>query len=188
MNVAKNPKDKSTHSVILTWDDPTNIQQAAEGSNDKDIQYQLDICTYNRYEPTKREGCKTYAKMLRTKGTNQQTTESGMNVKFYKFNFHPDQKKELLYILTPFALNGTKGEAGELIKRIDDTKSKCLPCFLSILSTLFLFKFSKSLTSTCFCTTGTDGSLYLHNLNSLCIYQLTSTEDRSTGSRQMRLV
>ena len=124
MNVAKNPNNRSTHSVILTWDDPTNIQQAAEGSNDKDIQYQLDICPYNRYEPKKREDCQTYAKMLKTNGTKQ-TTESGLNVKFYQFNFHPDQNKEMLYILTPFALNGTKGEAGELIKRIDDTKSKC---------------------------------------------------------------
>ena len=122
MNVAKNPKNESTHSVILTWDDPTNIQQAEEGSNDKDIQYQLDICPYNRYEPTKREGCKTYAKMVRTKGTNQQSTESGQNVPFYGFNFHPDKENELVYMLTPIALNGTKGEVGEIYKRFDDTR------------------------------------------------------------------
>ena len=122
MNVAKNPKNESTHSVILTWDDPTNIQQAEEGSNDKDIQYQLDICPYNRYEPTKREGCKTYAKMVRTKGTNQQSTESGQNVPFYGFNFQPDKENELVYMLTPIALNGTKGEVGEIYKRFDDTR------------------------------------------------------------------
>ena len=124
MKVKKNPDTNSTHTVILTWDDPANIQQASEGSNNKNIQYQLDICPYNRYEPNKREGCQTYAKMLRTKGTNNQTTETGMDIEFYKFNFHPEQENELIYILTPYALNGTKGEAGEIFKRIDETKSK----------------------------------------------------------------
>ena len=121
MKVEQNPDKKSTHSVIVTWDDPTNIQQAAEGSNNKDIQYQLDLCPYNRYEPNKRDGCKTYAKMLRVKGTNQQSTLNGIDASFYGFNFHPDKANELVYILTPYALNGTKGEPVEIIKRFDDS-------------------------------------------------------------------
>ena len=60
--------------------------------------------------------------MVRTKGTNQQSTESGQNVPFYGFNFQPDKENELVYMLTPIALNGTKGEVGEIYKRFDDTR------------------------------------------------------------------
>ena len=119
----KNPDTESTHSVIVTWVDPTNIRQAS-ALNDKDIQYKIDICTYNRFEPTKRDGCTTFGQILRNKSTINQSSLSGKDAQFYKFNFHPNKENEMLYIVTPVALNGTMGEAAEMPKRIDFTKSK----------------------------------------------------------------
>ena len=141
LKIERNPDTNSTHSVIVSWNDPTNVQNAVE-KNDKDIQYQLEICPYNRYTPLIRTGCMTYAKMLKNISTHSQSTQIGLVPQFYQFNFHPDKENELIYILTPVALNGTKGEPATTFKRIDDTKSKnVLFCFCSLhfLSTSAVF-------------------------------------------------
>lgn len=126
LTVIKNPDTESTHSVIVTWVDPTNIRQAS-ALNDKDIQYKIDICTYNRFEPTKRDGCKTFGQILRNKSAINQSSLSGKDAQFYQFNFHPNKENEMLYIVTPVALNGTMGEAAEMPKRIDFTKTPPTP-------------------------------------------------------------
>lgn len=122
-----NSDTNSTHSVIITFDDPANIQSATT-DNDKSIQYMVGYCTYNRF--TKKESdCKTLTVFLRNTTASSQTTLNFPNM--YTSNVHPPKNLELVFKVTGVSLNGTSGTETKLVKRLDPATKPDAPSNLN---------------------------------------------------------
>jgi len=118
--------NNKTKSAIVNWEDPQNVQDATE-ERDKDIQYRVETCKYNSLTEKSTE-CTLIADLLKIKNQIQQTTDQEPSL--YNFNFHPEKKNEITYRVTPVSLNGTEGPSAQVIKRLDESKSKPFYPFL----------------------------------------------------------
>lgn len=122
--VVEDNGSQSTHSAIVRWKDPQNIQDATN-AEDKDIQYNIQTCRYNRFTE-QRTDCKILAQMLRDDKKAVQSTEN-MPDNLYRFNLHPGKLDELAFHVTGVSLNGTSGPSAEVIKRLVPANAPQVP-------------------------------------------------------------
>ena len=119
LEVLDNGSQKS-HTAIVNWDDPQNIQDSTNDM-EKDIQYTLEMCRYNRFNQ-KKSGCKIEAEIVRNLTTTRQSTQN--EDRLYRFDFQPKKADEFIYRLTGIALNGTTGPTAEVVKRLNPAGGK----------------------------------------------------------------
>lgn len=117
LNVMKNPDNESTHSAIITFNDPENIVNS-NNSNDTSVQYIVEACIYNPFTKASSD-CSVLTVFLRNMSSTSQTTLK--RIDSYKSNIQPSKTKNMMFKVIGVSLNGTRGESAELVKRLDPT-------------------------------------------------------------------
>ena len=150
------------HKVHLSWYDPENIRHTGN-SNDIDIQYQIESCSYNRFTYEK-SSCRLHGSVLRQTRAQQlqrqqnpdkstltplssassppppppppppptisQTFIQQSSVlnqrKPYLFHIPFNRYGDVIYVVTPVALNGSLGVSAEYATRFDDSKGMAI--------------------------------------------------------------